>query len=260
MTSELKPIICPSVLASDLSCLAAESQRMVDAGCDWLHLDIMDGHFVPNLTIGPGVVKGLRSHLKSAFFDVHLMVADPEKWVKPFVDAGADSITFHWESVDCDEKKARELATKIRALGIKTGLAIKPGTPFADLGTTLEGDAFDMLLVMTVEPGFGGQSFMEKMLSKVETARSLFPGLNIQVDGGLDGETVKKAAAAGANVIVAGTSMFKAENPEALMTFMRDVGLSFCRFPSRGKVHSSFSLGGIDVVRLAIPVQYRGLH
>ncbi|EPT24955.1 ribulose-phosphate 3 epimerase family protein [Toxoplasma gondii ME49] len=180
-------------------------------------------HFVPNISFGPGVVKALRGHLKSAFFDVHLMVSEPEKWIQPFADAGANSITFHWESVGGDLQRAAELAKRIQARGIKAGLAIKPATKFEDLGEALAGDNFDMLLVMTVEPGFGGQKFMADMLQKVRTARSLFPKLNIQVDGGLDGETVKPAASAGANVIVAGTSMFKAENPAALMTFMRDV-------------------------------------
>jgi len=193
--------ISPSVLASDLSRLADECIAMSKAKAHMVHLDIMDGHFVPNITFGAPLIKSLRGKT-DIIFDVHLMISRPDLYIDDFVKAGADIISFHVEA-NCD---IGETLRKIRDAGVKSALAIKPGTaveaalPYMDL--------VDMILVMTVEPGFGGQSFMADMLPKIEYLRENYTTIDIQVDGGINAETAKLVVDAGANVIVAGSYLF----------------------------------------------------
>lgn len=199
-------LIAPSVLASDFSQLGNEVRRMDLCGADWIHLDVMDGHFVPNLTFGAPVVKAVRGFTKRPF-DVHLMIDEPLRYVPDFLDAGADIITFHIESKSDPEKTLEA----IRAGGAKPALSVKPGTPAEAVFPFL--DRLSMVLVMTVEPGFGGQRFMADMMDKIRVLKARKPDLLIQVDGGINLETIRVAAQAGADVSVAGTSIFKAEDP-----------------------------------------------
>lgn len=211
-----RTVIAPSILSGDFARLADEAAALEREGADWLHVDVMDGHFVPNLTLGPPVVASLRK-ATGLFLDCHLMVEDPETWGPQFVAAGADGVTFHIEAA----KDARALARRLRESGVKAGVAIKPGSvPDAALELA---DELDLILVMTVEPGFGGQSFMADQLAKIErVAREAPDTVAIQVDGGLDPETTPRAARAGANVIVAGSAIFKAPDRAARIKALRD--------------------------------------
>lgn len=199
--------ISPSVLASDFSKLGEESARMEKAGAHYLHLDVMDGHFVPNISFGAPVIASIRKHT-SLVFDVHLMISDPLKYAEDFAKSGADIITFHLES-DSDTEQTIE---KIRSLGCKVGISLKPKTPASAVFEYL--DRLDMVLVMTVEPGFGGQSFMGDMLPKIEEIKGEINKrklkVDIQVDGGVDENTISLCSKAGANVFVAGSAIFKA--------------------------------------------------
>ncbi|KAJ3126071.1 hypothetical protein HK100_010448 [Physocladia obscura] len=213
----VKAVIAPSILAADFGDLAADAKNVIDLGADTLHVDIMDGHFVPNMSIGAPVVKSLRKHLPNAFLDCHLMVSDPEKWVQDFANAGANNYTFHVEA----HADPSALIDKIHAAGMKAGVAVKPGTPVEEVIPFAE--KADLILIMTVEPGFGGQSFMPSVMPKVEALRKQFPNLDIQVDGGLGLNTIETAASAGANVIVAGTSVFAATDRKAVIEGLRTV-------------------------------------
>ncbi|MBR4452268.1 MAG: ribulose-phosphate 3-epimerase [Clostridia bacterium] len=214
--------ISPSVLTSDFSRLGEESVLMKNSGADWLHLDVMDGHFVPNISFGAPVIKSIRG-LTDLVFDVHLMISDPFKYAEDFASAGADIITFHYES----NSDVSDTLDKIHSLGCKAGLSIKPGTPVESVFPFL--DKTDMVLVMTVEPGFGGQSFMFDMMDKVKILKSEIAGrfldVDIQVDGGINEETVRIAARAGANVFVAGSAVFKSDNPAAIIERLRNNAL-----------------------------------
>lgn len=199
-------IISPSILASDFSHLADEVSSVYKAGAQWVHIDVMDGHFVPNITLGPDIVKSIRKH-SDAFFDVHLMIDDPLYYAKKFKDAGAELITIHLES-PCDIK---ETIKSIRDMGIKVGISIKPNTPAIAVKPYL--DEVDLILVMTVEPGFGGQAFMEDMLPKISEIDKMIKlsgrEIYLQVDGGIDKNTAKLVYEMGANVLVAGSSIFR---------------------------------------------------
>ena len=206
-----KVLVAPSVLAADFSQLEAEIHRAEEAGADWLHLDIMDGHFVDNISFGPAVVATVRKHTALPL-DVHLMIEHPDHYVPRFVEAGANSITVHVEP-EAKHDVAQTLSA-IRAAGCAAGLSLNPATPFEAIEPYLA--KIDLLLVMTVHPGFGGQPFRPEMMEKVKRARAWReahqPKLHIEVDGGINAGTAKLSIENGARVLVAGTSIFRAED------------------------------------------------
>src|SRR5580698_4220281 len=198
--------IAPSILSADFSRLGAEIEAIEAAGADMVHVDVMDGHFVPNITIGPGVVKAIRPHAKIPF-DVHLMISPVDLYIEAFVEAGADGITVHPEA----GPHIHRTLQLIRSHGKRPGVVLNPGTPIDAIDYVL--DLVDLVLIMTVNPGFGGQTFIESQLAKIEAAaqRIVKSGrhIDLEVDGGITPETAKEAVSAGANVLVAGTSVFK---------------------------------------------------
>jgi len=219
--SHTSRIVAPSLLAADFSQVGAEVGRAVDAGGDWIHLDVMDGHFVNNISFGPAMVKTVNG-VTDAFLDVHLMISRPDRYLQDFIDAGADMITVHSEA----EHDVAKTLGRIRAAGRLAGLAINPATPLDDALPFL--DSIDLLLCMTVVPGFGGQAFMPEVLTKIEAAvnerkeREL--SFHIEVDGGIDTTTASQVIAAGANVLVAGSSTFRAPDMAAAIAAIRGAG------------------------------------
>jgi ribulose-phosphate 3-epimerase len=210
--------ISPSILSADFARLAAEVESISQVA-DWVHVDVMDNHFVPNLTLGLPIVEALRK-ASSMPMDCHLMIDDPDRWAPAYAEAGAESVTFHVEAAQAPVRLAREL----RARGARAGMALKPATPidpYADLLPEL-----DMVLVMTVEPGFGGQGFLDVVLPKIRRARQLLTeresSVWLQVDGGISPTTIERAAQAGADVFVAGSAVFSADDPAAMVASLRD--------------------------------------
>ena len=211
--NQQKRFIAPSILSADFSRLAEEISDVDRGGCDSIHVDVMDGHFVPNLTVGPPVIKWIRSTTKLPL-DVHLMIEEPLNSLDAFRKAGADWITVHVEAC----KNVAQTLDKIRSLGAKPGISLKPKTNVSALDPYLK--SVDLILVMTVEPGFGGQEFMPEMLKKVRTLRPRFSGL-ISVDGGINLETGRKAAQEGADVFVAGSAIFKEKDRKSYINQLR---------------------------------------
>ena len=200
-------LISPSVLAADFSKLGEEIHLVSEEGADLIHLDVMDGHFVPNLSFGADVIKGIRG-FSNLPFDVHLMIENPENYVDAYVEAGANFITVHPEATP----HIHSVLQKIHKAGVKTGIALNPGTPIEALENVI--DIIDLILVMTVNPGFGGQSFLSSQLPKISKIRTIIDdgghSIDLSVDGGINPITAKLAIDAGANILVAGTSIFKA--------------------------------------------------
>ncbi len=204
----MRGIVAPSLLSADFANLRTELAQIALTRAKWIHLDVMDGHFVPNITFGPALVKSIRANTK-LFLDVHLMISEPAKYIQAFAEAGSDLITFHSEACE-NTSEIVKIIDNIKKLNKKVGLSIKPMTSVASISEILP--MLDLVLVMTVEPGFGGQKFMLDAADKIREIREIAPDIDIQVDGGINAETAIIAAKLGANVLVAGSYVFGNEN------------------------------------------------
>jgi ribulose-phosphate 3-epimerase len=212
--------IAPSILSADFGRLSDAVQTIERAGAEMVHLDVMDGHFVPNISFGVPVIKSLRKHSK-LFFDAHLMIQEPQRYAEPFVKAGCDLITFHIEVTN----EPQTVVDQIRSLGAFAGVSINPTTPVSAIESIL--DTVDLVLVMSVWPGFGGQKFMGEVLDKVRDLRTrLRPDQRLEIDGGIDPQTIGAAAAAGADTFVAGTAVFGTDDPSTAMGRLLDLANS----------------------------------
>lgn len=211
--------LAPSILSADFARLLEDVKKVEEAGCEYLHIDVMDGHFVPNITLGPGLVKCLRKDVKMVF-DAHLMIENPDMYIKDFVDAGCDLITVHQEACTHLHRSIQN----IKSYNIKAGVAINPGTPIETIKYVLP--LVDMVLIMTVNPGFGGQAFIENMVDKIEELKAEIKRQNldidIQVDGGIKPDNVAKVVKAGANIIVAGSAIFNSDDIKSTVELFRE--------------------------------------
>ena len=210
--------LAPSILSADFARLLEDVKKVEKAGCEYLHIDVMDGHFVPNITLGPAIVKSLRRDVNMVF-DTHLMIENPDDYIKDFVDAGSDLIVVHAEAC----RHLHRTIQNIKSYNVKVGVALNPATSIESIKHIIED--VDMVLIMTVNPGFGGQSFIESMLEKIKELTQLIDDKNlnvdIQVDGGIKPDNIHKVVEAGANIIVAGSAIFNSENIEETVSLMR---------------------------------------
>ena len=211
-------IVSPSILSADFANLERDIKLVERNGADWIHVDVMDGHFVPNITLGPAIVKSLRKDVNMVF-DTHLMIENPDDYIKDFVDAGSDLIVVHAEAC----RHLHRTIQNIKSYNVKVGVALNPATSIESIKHIIED--VDMVLIMTVNPGFGGQSFIESMLEKIKELKQLIDDKNlnvdIQVDGGIKPDNIHKVVEAGANIIVAGSAIFNSENIEETVSLMR---------------------------------------
>lgn len=215
--------LAPSILSADFARLLEDVKKVEDAGCEYLHIDVMDGHFVPNITLGPSLVKSLRKDVNMVF-DAHLMIENPDQYIKDFVDAGCDLIVVHQEAC----RHLHRTIQNIKSHGIKAGVALNPATSIETIKHVLSD--VDMVLIMTVNPGFGGQSFIEGMIPKIKELKGVIDAQNlnvdIQVDGGIKPENVNKVVEAGANIIVAGSAIFNSNNiSETVQLFRKNANI-----------------------------------
>ncbi|MGL6105346.1 ribulose-phosphate 3-epimerase [Romboutsia sp.] len=210
--------LAPSILSADFARLLEDVKKVENAGCEYLHIDVMDGHFVPNITLGPGIVKSLRKDVNMVF-DAHLMIENPDQYIKEFVDAGCDLIVVHQEAC----RHLHRTIQNIKSYGIKAGVALNPATPIETIKHVVQD--LDMVLIMTVNPGFGGQSFIESMIPKIKELKTLIDSQNlsvdIQVDGGIKPDNVAEVVEAGANIIVAGSAIFNSEDIQKSVDLFR---------------------------------------